>query len=858
MDYILKGKKYKVIGKAPVMPENLDVLALQKQSYARFLKKLPGLVGSRFPVEVERNGKTYRIDVRNIRVAADLSADGWKDEDSYTRPLRECTHGRETLSYNLDADIRLYVDGRSVAAFPGRHLFQFPAMTPRASFIFGGRELALKIERSEDGGTFMGPGEILQAIISTTDMTSSFDTALPRIVEEAVRTGSLDLRLDVLARDIAKIPKRPGTIPVDKRNPLSVMSSLNTVHFPFTADGTASALSNQGEYNLADLLFVSSVAKKEGADLLLNGHVTMFAMIDDDGKLRVPVHVVRDGRVTDEVVRISQDDLLSGKTICGYIPPGESVKPDTGVVSYGKKRILTGEGQVVDSVDRRTGDASEVGLPDYAAINPWAMMSVNEYVNCFALNCNPTRNAMGIAHGNQAQRVDGLGRKRVRSLDDEFAAESVQAYLTSPADGTVEQVNDTTVTIKTDSGRLVKVGLDDYMSDRTGTDQRYTPVVSTGDRVTKGQLVADGPFTKEMEVCYGVPDGICAVIPFTASKSMIDGEVIEGVGGSSNNDGIVISASFAEKLKRSGVHSVSLDLKKTAKGYGILRAPAGEDGNPDPRFDPETGLPVKGAVFRYGDTVLEQMIPDITSDASRISMAAGDDGRFVSATKMNRDVSGVVREVVAGNGHVDVIMDYTRGPEPGDKLVLGYGQKAVIVDIVPDDAMPKALVNGKTETVDMCIDPILAKRAPVALMLEGHIAMALKETGSYGIADIMQNDAALLAARESLKAGLPEDGMFRIYMPDGKGGYSKGFRAECFCPYVTLNDKEAMDQRSKDLAKGVSLDREGLVALYEMLDGNDALLRDLVSYLQSNEKIDTALLQMGVKAVNKRRGEREM
>lgn len=857
MDYVLNGKTYKVVGKRPVMPENLDVLALQKQSYARFLRRLPEIVGSRFPLEVERNGKTYRIDMRNIRVAADLSENGWKDEGGYTKTIRECTHGKESLSYNLDADIRLYVDGKSVAVFPGRHLLQFPAMTPRASFIFGGREMSLKIERSGDGGTFMGPGEILESIISTADMTSPLESSLPRIVDDAVKKGVLDLRLDLLAKDIAKIPKRPGTIPVDRRNPLSVFTSLNTVHFPFSDEG--GALSNQGEYNLVDLLFVSSIAKKEGPDLLLNGHVTMFATIDDDGKLRVPVHVVKDGAVTQEIAMISQEDLLEGRTVAGYLPEGTEVNGKTEVISYRKKHTVGDDGKTMETVDRKTGTVSEVGTPDYVAISPLEMMSFNEYVNCFFLNCNPTRLAMAIAHAIQAMAVEGMGRKRIRSLDDVFAAEAVQAFLPAPADGQVEKVDDTSVLIRLDSGKEEIVGLDDYMSDRTGTDQRYTPRVKVGDRVTKGQVVADGPFTRDGEVCYGVPDGLCAIIPFTSMKSMIHGEVVEGVGGSSNNDAIIISASYAEKFRRRGVATVSLDLKKTARGFGILRVPVGENGEPDPRFDPGTGLPVKGAVFKVGDTVLDQMIPDVTGSVSRLDLAAGDAGRFSSPVRMKRDVSGVVREVMVNGGHIDVIMDYTRDLEPGDKLTLGYGQKAVVAAIVPDDSMPKAEVNGRLETVDMCIDPILAKRAPVSLMAEGHLSMALKETDSFAITGSNQNDAVLLAAKESLKAGLPADGMFTIYMPDGKGGYDRSpVLAECLCPYTTLNDKEAMDQRRKFPSKGVSVDREGGDALSQMMDGNTALLSDIVSFEDSNTRIGTGLVQTGVRVVNRRRGEREL
>lgn len=834
-------------GTAPVETlEGVDIFRRDKLSYARFLEALPGIIASKFPIEETYGEDVYRLEIGKIRVAANLQGNEfpWIDEKAYTATKRQCIDNGETLSYNLDGEVRLYKNG-SLKESCFRHLFQIPAMTSTGSFIINGEEKALKAERSLDGLTYRACGELLRDLFSSCDFSSSIN--LMGLADRNKYTSLSSFDFMVASKQLAGFIKSSLLIPVNGTNPLSTVSTKTAVlskkrtGMVGELEGATMDLRDTG-YNLLDFLFLSFIEKKEGAKLSENFNEAIGLEIGKNRKPLIPVHPVeivkdKDGRdrhiVSDKIIKITTENLVSlgdagksktsvkGKTIANYMAPGSEVSLDCPVMSFGwgAEVALGKEKDLYSAKDKgvikaESGTAKTLGFPDYVPVRP-GNLSVVELTSAWSSVVNATREAMGTAHAKQAKALINKSIPRITSGCEKAVVQQTEAALFAKESGKVVFADSHEITIQGREG-IISYPLDDVLMKSSTTDMRYTSLVSVGEKVIKGQCIADGPFTKDGELCMGVTDLITALIPFTA----LDSEKQGYFKGSNNNDALIISESAAKRFERKEMTRVVSDV--LVRGWGVTTFGVPEkDGVKDGRFDAVTGLPLKGAVFHVGETILEAQLPDSTKAVSVLEALASKDSSFgrISEdhkTKILADL--VVEDVRVGDSKATVYLSFTRSLQCGDKITLGHGQKATVAAILPDSEMPQVEINGKTVAVDIIPDPISFVKRGAPISLEGSLRLALREMDKYAVLGVEEKNLLKIACNANLEAKNSADGMYYVNL---RQSTSDEYLPKSAMPALTsvcaldgnLN-KESEDQQS--MKKDIGIDRMMAGGLYQV------------------------------------------
>lgn len=250
---------------------------------------------------------------------------------------------------------------------------------------------------------------------------------------------------------------------------------------------------------------------------------------------------------------------------------------------------------------------------------------------------------------------------------------------TTKVSGKVEAITDDTITILGDDKKRHQVQLyDNFPLNDAKAFISSTPTVKVGDRVEKGQLVADTNFTKDGALAAGINLRI-GFLPYK-------GLVFE--------DGIVISETGAKKLTSEHLHKsrayldkeMYLGLKKFRANYpGVVT-----DENAK-KLD-EDGVIKKGEVVNPGDvimTVLQKSDP-----SSEQLMLKGIHKALVRPWKnksvtWDKPYSGVVTEVVRNGKEVQAFIKTEEPADIGDKLSGRHGNKGVITAVIPDEEMPR-------------------------------------------------------------------------------------------------------------------------------------------------------------------------
>lgn len=770
-------------GTAPIESlEGVDLFRRDKLSYARFLDELPRIIAGKFPIEKAYGGDVYRLEIGKIKVDANLQGDEfpWQDEKAYVSSKRQCIDNGETLSYNLDGEVRIYKNG-SLKESCFRHLFQIPAMTTTGSFIINGEEKSLKAERSMDGLTYRACGELLTDLFEQCDFSS---LSLRDIAEEKHNSSLSSFEFTVASKTLVGFTRSNLMIPVNGTNPYSTISTKTAVlsqkntGTPGELEGATMDLRDTG-YNLLDFLFLSFTEKKEGAKLSENFNEAIGFEIGPNRQPLIPVHPVIEQKdaagkthyiVSDEIVKITTEDLVrlgkkgKGKTIADYMAPGTEITPDCSVMkfswdeepTFGKEKMLY-MAEKKGIINANSGKAGRLGYPNYVPVHP-GNISVVDLTGAWSSIVNPTREAMGTAHAKQAMALTHKSIPRITSGCENAVVKATEAALFAKESGTVVFADEHEIMVQGEQS--ISYPLDDVIMKSSSTDMRYTSIVKPGDKVIKGQCIADGPFTLQGELCMGVTDLITAMIPYTA----MDEKTLGFFKGSNNNDALIISESAAKKFEKKEISRVVADIKNSGWGTTNFGIPI-VDGKPDERFDQKTCLPKKGAIFHIGDTILNTQHPDSSQDISILDVLAfgnNDYGRIPEEHKTKVMADLAVEDVRVSKSKATVYLSFTRKLECGDKITLGHGQKATVAAILPDSEMPTVEIKGKTVSVDIIPDPVSFVKRVAPLGVEGTLRLTLIAKDEYAKVGVGEKDFLKEACNLANDNGLPIDSMYKI------------------------------------------------------------------------------------------------
>ncbi|MGI6745216.1 MAG: DNA-directed RNA polymerase subunit beta [Acutalibacteraceae bacterium] len=415
----------------------------------------------------------------------------------------------------------------------------------------------------------------------------------------------------------------------------------------------------------------------------------------------------------------------------------------------------------------------DAAMADYMDVSPKMVVSVATAMIPFLENDDANRALMGSNMQRQAvpllkteSPIVGTGMEYKTAVDS-----GVVVLCEKP--GVVTHVSASKVEVNTDDGLTDKYELIKFMRSNQGTCINQKPVVKIGERVEKGDVIADGPATSNGEISLGKN----ALIGFMTWE------------GYNYEDAVLINEKMVRDDVFTSIHIEEHEIEARDTKLGpeeITRdiPNVGEDAlsNLD-----ESGIIRIGAEVHSGDILVGKVTPkgetELTPEERLLRAIFGEKAREVRDTslkvphgeygvvvkvevftranseELNPGVNKVVRCYVAQKRKISV----------GDKIAGRHGNKGVVSRILPQEDMP-FLPDGTP--LDIILNPLgVPSRMNIGQVFEVHLGYAARALG-YKIMTPVFNGARESDIREMLvKAGLQEDG--KVELIDGRTG--KGF-----------------------------------------------------------------------------------
>jgi DNA-directed RNA polymerase subunit beta len=363
---------------------------------------------------------------------------------------------------------------------------------------------------------------------------------------------------------------------------------------------------------------------------------------------------------------------------------------------------------------------------DYELVSPSNFFSTHINLIPLQSSVQGPRLFYGARFYNQALPVQGAQAPWVQNLDpsdpegrsfDDILGKYAGA-LYSDDDGEVLDVSNDTIRIKTPDGAKKEIGLYHNFPYNRKSASTQTPSVKKGDTITKGQLLARSNFTDEKGTLALGLNARVGLVPFK---------------GYSFEDAVVVSNSFANRLKSDHSYTVGQDFDQDTKGglnhYKSL-FPTSFKKSQFEHMD-EDGVILPGTVVNTGDPLVLATRPRVfsstTSQLGKLSKAMRQ-SRHDASQIWEEEHEGIVTDVAKTRKGVKVQIQTFVPTHEGDKVVLRSGQKGVISKIIPDDQMPRTL-DGKP--LEVLLNPLgIPSRANNSLVYELLLGKAAEAKGA--------------------------------------------------------------------------------------------------------------------------------
>ena len=378
---------------------------------------------------------------------------------------------------------------------------------------------------------------------------------------------------------------------------------------------------------------------------------------------------------------------------------------------------------------RKGGEVDSVapGDVDYMDVSPKQLVSVAAALIPFLEHDDANRALMGANMQKQAvpllrseaplvgtgRGVPRRGRRRRRASSPRRTAWSTTSRPTRSWS-------------RTRAGQLHTYDLIKFRRSNQGTNVHQKPIVTAGDKVQKGQVIADGPSTEEGEIALG-KNLVVAYMPWEGhnyedaiilSERLVKEDVLTSIHIEEHEVDARDTKLGAEEITRD-IPNVSEEILKDLDERGIVRIGA----------EVSPGDYLVGKVTPKGETELtpeERLLRAIFGEKARevrdtsLKVPHGEQGKVIGVRVFNRDDGDELPPGV--NQLVRVYVAQKRKISDGDKLAGRHGNKGVISTILSEEDMP-FLADGTP--VDIILNPMgVPSRMNLGQVLEAHLGLA--------------------------------------------------------------------------------------------------------------------------------------
>ncbi len=522
---------------------------------------------------------------------------------------------------------------------------------------------------------------------------------------------------------VAAIKEFFGSSPLsqfmDQNNPLAELTHKRRL----SALGPGGLSRDRAGFEVRDVHYshygrMCPIETPEGPNIGLISYLATFAKINEYGFVEAPYRKVdkATGVVTDEVVYMTADVEDEYVVAQANEPLDENHR-------FANARVNVRRREEIMEIEREK--------VDYMDVSPKMVVSVATAMIPFLENDDANRALMGSNMQRQAVPLMVTQQPIVATGMEYKAACDSGVCILAKNDGVVEHVDADKIVIRTSKTTTDEYELIKFMRSNQGTCINQRPIVSKGEEVKAGQVIADGPSTKNGEISLGKN----ALIGFMTWE------------GYNYEDAVLINEKIVREDVYTSIHieEYELEARETKLGPEEITRDipnVGEDALKD--LD-ERGIIRIGAEVTAGDILVGKVTPkgetELTAEERLLRAIFGEKAREVRDTSLRvpHGEYGIIVDVKVFTpencdelqpGVRQVVRCYIaqkRKISVGDKMAGRHGNKGVVSRILPQEDMP-FLADGTP--LDIVLNPLgVPSRMNIGQVLEVHLGYAAKALG---------------------------------------------------------------------------------------------------------------------------------
>jgi DNA-directed RNA polymerase subunit beta len=406
----------------------------------------------------------------------------------------------------------------------------------------------------------------------------------------------------------------------------------------------------------------------------------------------------------------------------------------------------------------------------YMDVSPKQVVSVSTALIPFLEHDDANRALMGSNMQRQAVPLLRPDAPIVGTGMEYLAARDSGQVIVTRESGSVISTTADKIVIEQDDGTQIEHRLRKFMRSNQDTCINQRPSVVSGQRVQKGEVVADSSSTDNGELALG-QNVLVAYMPWE---------------GGNFEDAILVSERLVREDIFTSIHieKYEVEARDTKLGPEEITRDIPNVGQDSLRNLDDKGIIYVGAEVQPNDILVGKITPkgetDLTAEERLLRAIFGEKAREVkdSSLRVPNGVRGKVIDVkvfsraegaelpVGVNQTVRVLLCQKRKISAGDKMAGRHGNKGVVSRVLPIEDMP-FLPDGTP--VDIVLNPIgVPSRMNIGQILESHLGWAASKLG-YRVATPVFDGAREEQIKEMLlQSGLPGDGKVTLY--DGRTG----------------------------------------------------------------------------------------
>ena len=509
---------------------------------------------------------------------------------------------------------------------------------------------------------------------------------------------------------------------MDQNNPLGELTHKRRL----SALGPGGLSRDRAGFEVRDVHYthygrMCPIETPEGPNIGLINSLASYARINEYGFVEAPYRIVdksdpKNPRVTDEVRYFTADEEDDY-----HVAQANAEIDENG---YFVNNTVSGR-------YREETSAFDKSLIDLMDVSPKMVFSVATSMIPFLQNDDANRALMGSNMQRQAVPLLTTEAPVIGTGIENKAAIDSGVCVVAEADGEVISAESNKITVKEDDGKVREYKLTKFARSNQSNCYNQRPIVFKGDRVVKGDVIADGPSTSNGEIALG-------------KNPLIGFMTWEGY---NYEDAVLLS----ERLVRDDVYTsihieeYETEARDTKLGPEEITRDIPSVANDAIKDLDEDGIIRIGAEVRAGDVLVGKVTPkgetELTAEERILRAIFGEKARDVRDTSLNvpHGEYGIVvavktftrengDELAPGvNKSVRIYIAQKRKISVGDKMAGRHGNKGVVSRVLPVEDMP-FLPNGRP--LDIVLNPLgVPSRMNIGQVLEIHLSLAAKVLG---------------------------------------------------------------------------------------------------------------------------------